>query len=360
MRKTATSSLPLPASSQGDEDVATPSPVFEVDRMHPHPHPAAVPAESPSSSPDALIAEFRRHLEVERNTSGYTVRNYGQALDEFSVWHQATAGRPPNWVTISRDELRLYLRWLGRKGLDPASIALRFSALRTFFKWMVREGRRESTPARQLRLPRLPRRLPKYLPESDVPKLLAAPISEMERERKTAEEGHFDPTPFHRDRALLETLYSSGLRISEACGLLCEQLDLSGRVLRVRGKGRKEREVPIGEPALEAIRHYWASVGHPQAVGTHVFLARAEGLAPVRPGEIQTRLKRYLAAAGLDPAITPHKLRHSFATHLLDHGADLRSVQELLGHAQLQSTEVYTHVSAARLKQVYDSAHPRA
>ncbi len=244
--------------------------------------------------------------------------------------------------------------------MDPASVALRFSALRTFFKWMVREGTRESTPVRQLRLPRLPRKLPKHLPEPDVVRLLETPLAEMERERQDDASGGFDPTPYFRDRALLETLYSSGLRISEACGLRCEQMNLAERVLRIRGKGRKEREVPLGEPARRAILDYWAAVDHPQAIGTPVFLARRHRLDPVRAGEIQTRLKRYLAAAGLDPAITPHKLRHSFATHLLDHGADLRSVQELLGHAHLQTTEIYTHVSAARLKQVYDATHPRA
>lgn len=328
--------------------------------MNPHPHAFAVPAEAPSPSPDANVAEFRRHLEVERNTSGYTVRNYGQALDEFSTWHQTTAGRPPQWETISRDELRLYLRWLGRKGLDPASVALRFSALRTFFKWMVREGRRDSTPVRLLRLPRLPRRLPRFLTESDVPKLLAAPLKELEFARKADAAEPVDPSLFLRDRAVLETLYSSGLRISEACGLKYEQINLADRILRIRGKGRKEREVPIGEPAMRAIREYWTAVVHPRAMGTPVFLSRPEGLAPVRASEIQARLKLYLASAGLDPEITPHKLRHSFATHLLNNGADLRSVQELLGHARLQSTEVYTHVSAARLKQAYDDAHPRA
>jgi site-specific recombinase XerD len=323
-------------------------------------HGSVVSNVPPAEAVDPLIAEFRRHLTVERNTSPYTVRNYGSALDEFGHWHRETTTRPAAWAEISRDELRLYLRWLGRRGMDPASIALRFSALRTFFKWMVREGRRESTPVRQLRLPRLPRKLPKHLPEADLVRLLETPLAEMERERKEDTSSKFDPTPFHRDRALLETLYSSGLRISEACGLLCEQVNLPERVLRVRGKGRKEREVPLGEPALRAILDYWAAVDHPQAVGTPVFLARCHSLDPVRAGEIQTRLKRYLAAAGLDPAITPHKLRHSFATHLLDHGADLRSVQELLGHAHLQTTEIYTHVSAARLKQVYDATHPRA
>lgn len=318
-----------------------------------------MPDSSPAP-PDPVIQSFLRHLGVERNTSGYTVRNYGDALEEFKDWHHQHLGQPPDWPRISRDELRLFLRHLGRRNLDPASIALRFSALRTFFKWQVREGLLESTPVRQIRLPRLPRRLPRFLTQQDVPRLLDAPLQELALAREAAQGKPFDPSPYLRDRAILETLYSSGLRISEVCGLCCGQMNVGSRLLRVLGKGRKEREVPIGIPALDAIQAYWAAVDHPVTPDTPVFLARKSSLAPVRASEVQSRLKVYLARAGLDPAITPHKLRHSFATHLLDNGADLRSVQELLGHARLQTTEVYTHVSAARLKQAYDAAHPRA
>jgi hypothetical protein len=151
-------------------------------------HGSVVSDVPPAEAVDPLVAEFRRHLTVERNTSPYTVRNYGSALDEFGRWHRETTTRPPTWASISRDELRLYLRWLGRRGMDPASVALRFSALRTFFKWMVREGTRESTPVRQLRLPRLPRKLPKHLPEADLVRLLETPLAEMDRERKEYEE----------------------------------------------------------------------------------------------------------------------------------------------------------------------------
>lgn len=309
----------------------------------------------------AEVDGFVRHLEVERHASGYTVRNYSSALDEFTRWHRDTCGQAPAWTALTRDILRLYLRWLGRQQYDAASIALRFSALRSFFRWLMREGKLESSPARQIRLPRAPRRLPKYLPEDDVPRLLAAPVAEFQRERDSANPGsRVDPVPFLRDRALLELLYSSGLRISEACGLKAADLDRRSRIVRVLGKGRKEREVPVGEPALDALDAYWSAARHDGDPRLPVFLARADHTDPVRPAEIQRRLKRYLAAAGLDPALTPHKLRHSFATHLLNHGADLRSVQELLGHARLQTTEVYTHVSAARLKAVYDAAHPRA
>jgi integrase/recombinase XerC len=159
---------------------------------------------------------------------------------------------------------------------------------------------------------------------------------------------------------MLELLYSCGLRISELCGLRVEDLDWSGQVVRVRGKGRQERLAPVGAPALEAIRAYWHRLGTAPGFGAPVFLASPSGAAPVLPRTVQLRLKQHLAAAGLDPSLTPHKLRHSFATHLLDAGADLRSVQELLGHAHLATTQVYTHVTTERLKRAYDQAHPRA
>lgn len=162
-----------------------------------------------------------------------------------------------------------------------------------------------------------------------------------------------------RDVAILETIYSCGLRISELCGLRTQDLDWQERLVRVGGKGKKERLVPIGEPALGAIKNYWALLSPPGAESP-VFLANAASRRPVSPRDLQLRLKKYLALAGLDPGLTPHKLRHSYATHLLDAGADLRSVQELLGHAHLVTTQVYTHLTTERLKKAYDRAHPRA
>jgi integrase/recombinase XerC len=163
-----------------------------------------------------------------------------------------------------------------------------------------------------------------------------------------------------RDVAILETIYSCGLRISELCGLRAEDVDEREQLVRVRGKGKKERQVPVGEAALRVIRRYWEAAGFMPLAAEPVFRARADSPKPVTAQTVQKNLKRYLAAAGLDPAITPHKLRHSFATHLLDAGADLRSVQELLGHRHLATTQVYTHVSTERLKKAYESAHPRA
>ncbi len=240
----------------------------------------------------------------------------------------------------------------------------RFSGLRTFYRFLVRRGVVTSTPIRNLALPKLPRRLPQFLTPDQTVALLRAPLDELDRERqaRTAEPGRAEAPAwlFRRDAAMLETIYSCGLRVSEVCGMRVEDVNWAEQVVRVRGKGRKEREAPIGAPALEAIRAYWGTLATPPATGEPVFLARATGAEPVSPRVVQLRLKFYLERAGLDPGLTPHKLRHSFATHLLDGGADLRSVQELLGHAHLATTQVYTHLTTERLKKAYDQAHPRA
>ena len=163
-----------------------------------------------------------------------------------------------------------------------------------------------------------------------------------------------------RDIAVLETIYSGGLRVSELCGLRGEDIDFSEQIIRVRGKGKKERLVPVGEPALRAIQNYWDALHSPPGRTQPVFRTDTKKAAPLTPLQLARRLKNYLIVAGLDPSFTPHKLRHSYATHLLDAGADLRSVQELLGHAHLITTQVYTHVTTERLKKAYDAAHPRA
>ncbi|HSY09431.1 MAG TPA: tyrosine-type recombinase/integrase, partial [Candidatus Dormibacteraeota bacterium] len=163
-----------------------------------------------------------------------------------------------------------------------------------------------------------------------------------------------------RDVAVLETIYSCGLRVSELCGLRVDDIDWSGQIVRVRGKGKKERLVPIGKPALMAIQDYWNTFKQPPSGASPIFFAETKKPAPLQPVQLARRLKQFLVIAGLDPGLTPHKLRHSYATHLLDAGADLRSVQELLGHAHLVTTQVYTHVTTERLKKAYDAAHPRA
>jgi site-specific recombinase XerD len=322
-------------------------------------------AEKPTGSPpeihDKWIQKFLVHLATDRGASAYTQRNYGQALMEFARWHQAERQSPPAWEKLQRDDFRNYLRFLGRHNLSRAATQLRFSALRTFYKFLMRQGVVEALPIKNLALPKQGRRLPKFLTIQQMKDLLAAPLQLLERRGQKPGPGRpLSTTVCLRDVAVLETIYSCGLRISELCGLRAEDIDWSERLVRVRGKGKKERLVPIGEPAWKAIQNYWAVLKQPPSGPSPVFFAETKKAAPLKPLQLSRRLKQYLVVAGLDPGLTPHKLRHSYATHLLDAGADLRSVQELLGHAHLVTTQVYTHVTTERLKKAYDAAHPRA
>ncbi len=310
---------------------------------------------------DSRVAAFFQHLATDRGASPYTQRNYRSAVFEFMDWHQAERQSPPEWTTLKRDDFRAFLRFLGRKNLKRAAIHLRFSALRTFYKFLVRRGVLEQSPIKEVILPKAEKRLPKFLTVDQTNNLIGAPIAEWKRLRDAAPKDEpVDVTPFLRDVAIIETIYSCGLRISELCGLRVEDIDWPEQIVRVRGKGSKERLVPIGEPALQAIRAYWDQLLEPPAAHEPVFLRSSRKRLPMQISAFARQLKHYLAAAGLDPAITPHKLRHSYATHLLDNGADLRSVQELLGHAHLVTTQVYTHLTTERLKKAYDKAHPRA
>jgi len=317
-------------------------------------------ADSPDQEKqDPQTVLFIEHLQTDKGASGYTIRNYAQALREFGSWYQGQKHRAPDWAELGRDDFRGFLRFLGRSNLSRSAIQLRFSAMRSFYRFLMRRGLVEGSPIRNLTLPRLEKRLPKFLTAPQMLALLQAPIRELERLQQNRGNPP-DPAPFFRDVAILETIYSCGLRVSELCGLKAQDLDWDEQLARVEGKGKKERQVPIGAPALESIRHYWKALKQAPSAGLPVFLARADQLKPIYPRLVQIRLKRYLAIAGLDPNLTPHKLRHSYATHLLDAGADLRSVQELLGHAHLVTTQVYTHLSTERLKKAYDAAHPRA
>jgi len=314
---------------------------------------------------DNWIDQFAQHLTTDRGASVYTIRNYTQTLHEFHRWHQREREQPPAWRSLQRDDFRAYLRHLGRNKLSRAATQLRFSALRTFYKFLVRRGSVESSPIKNILLPRLEKRLPRFLTQQQMIDLLGAPLKESsspptETKLKKRAGRPVEPGVPERDVAILETIYSCGLRISELCGLRAGDIFWNEQLVRVRGKGMKERQVPIGAPALQAIELYWKLLPHPPAPGEPVFLRSRLSNEPVPPRTLQARLKRYLATAGLDPQLTPHKLRHSYATHLLDAGADLRSVQELLGHAHLVTTQVYTHVTTERLKKAYDKAHPRA
>jgi integrase/recombinase XerC len=307
----------------------------------------------PQHSADKHVDEFLHHLINERDASPYTVRNYSQTLNEFVSWHEREHNQPPAWEKLQRDDFRYYLRSLGRQKFSRAATQLRFSALRSFYKFLVRRGLLEISPVRGISLPKPEKRLPKFLTGAQMVALLEAPGEEVKCHE-------LDPVLAARDEAILETIYSCGLRVSELSSLRVYDIDFLEQLVRVRGKGKKERQIPIGEPALEAIHRYWEKLLRPPVAEQPVFFARHDTVEPVSPRVIQLRLKRYLAAAGLDPHLTPHKLRHSYATHLLDAGADLRSVQELLGHAHLVTTQVYTHVSTERLKKAYDKSHPRA
>jgi site-specific recombinase XerD len=322
---------------------------------------------------DPWVARFLQHLAAERSASEHTRRNYAQALREFVRWFETERGAPPDWTRLERDDFRAYLRFLGRENLARASVHLRFSALRSFYRFLLRRGAVAQTPVRNLALPKTGKRLPRHLTVQQVADLLAAPFRDMDAAaqaaqtraaaapgRRRARGRPISPVVRYRDAAMLETIYSCGLRISEVCGLRAADIDWSEQLVRVRGKGRKERLVPIGAPALRAIQAYWERLPQPPAGNTPVFLADNRRRSPVNVCAFTRKFKRYLALAGLDPGLTPHKLRHSFATHLLDAGADLRSVQELLGHAHLTTTQVYTHVTTERLKKAYDAAHPRA
>jgi integrase/recombinase XerC len=348
---------------------------------------------------DPWLARFFQHLATDRGASVYTQRNYRQALLEFQSWHREERQQAPVWDRLQRDDFRGYLRFLGRHNLGRAAvkatpeaggyspsppqrgrglgrggpscslsrgplgraaIQLRFCALRTFYKFLVRRGVLASSPIKNLSLPKLARRLPKFLTAAQMLDLLKAPLQLLPAADSKGKRAAAAALACHRDVAVLETIYSCGLRISELCGLQAADLDWNERLVRVRGKGKKERLIPIGEQALKSIRGYWSRLPLPPTGESPVFSATHGKPRPVSARDLQLRLKKYLALAGLDPQLTPHKLRHSYATHLLDAGADLRSVQELLGHAHLVTTQVYTHLTTERLKRAYDQAHPRA
>jgi integrase/recombinase XerC len=308
---------------------------------------------------DEWINAFLDHLLADRAASIYTRRNYRQTLTEFYRWFQRERQQTPSWPALVRDDFRAYLRFLGRGKLSRAAIQLRFSSLRSFYKFLVRRGALPFSPIKNIVLPKLEKRLPRFLTPAQMLDLLKAPLQEMEALKNAADEP-IEEAPFLRDVAILETIYSCGLRISELCGLQAEDIDWDQQVVRTRGKGKKERLIPIGAPALAAIGQYWEKLPARPNGTQYVFVADEQKLTPMYPRRVQRQLKRYLEIARLDPHLTPHKLRHSYATHLLDAGADLRSVQELLGHAHLVTTQVYTHLTTERLKRAYDQAHPRA
>ncbi|MCX7872552.1 MAG: tyrosine recombinase XerC [Verrucomicrobiae bacterium] len=312
-----------------------------------------------SSEIDEFVEQFCKHLATDKNASEYTYRNYRHALLDFIGWFKEQNSQKPDWKGITNDDFRGYLRHLSKQNFSKAAIQLRFSAFRTFYKFLIRRGYLAHSPLSGLTMPKTSRSLPKFLTVEQVFELLRAPLKELESLQQS--DGKTEQISVcYRDTAVMETLYSCGLRISELCNLKVQDIDFNEQVVSVRGKGKKERLVPIGAPAVRAILKYWETLPAPPLPDEPVFFSNPEKRAPMYSRLVQMRIKRYLALAGLDPSITPHTLRHSFATHMLDAGADLRSVQELLGHAHLVTTQVYTHITTEHLRRVYDKTHPRA
>ena len=303
--------------------------------------------------PPALMAEwwlpFADYLAKERRYSAYTLRNYRQAFEDFYVWLAKTGLEKPFDELDSRDARDFVIeaqRRFGRRTLHN-----HVSGLRAFFKYWIQHGKLRRNPLAGLPLPKLERRLPKFLTEEQMTKLLAGP-------QRLLANGSIDEFTALRDRLVMELLYGGGLRVSELVGLNYGAIDLDSGVARVFGKGRKERLCPLGKVATALLVQCKAKLDDPPRPSEPVVVDQNNHRLAVR--QVQLLLKRYLALAELPMDLTPHKLRHSYATHLLNAGADLRLVQELLGHAQLATTQVYTHVSVARLKEIHAKAHPRA
>lgn len=308
---------------------------------------------------DEFVEQFLKHLATDRSASEYTYRNYRHALFDFLKWYREQHSKNPDWKALTNDDFRAYLRHLSKMNFSKAAIQLRFSAFRTFYKFLIRRGYLTHSPLSGLMMPKSSRQLPRFLTVDQVIQLLNAPLKELES-LKQGSQKEDDISVYYRDAAIMETLYSCGLRISELCNLKVQDIDFNEQIVSVRGKGKKERLVPIGMPAVRAILKYWETLPAPPLPDEAVFFSNPKKRMPMYPRLVQMRIKRYLSLAGLDPSITPHALRHSFATHMLDAGADLRSVQELLGHAHLVTTQIYTHITTEHLKRVYDKTHPRA
>ena len=321
-----------------------------------------MPSAEPSNLSKDWLDQFFGFLENEKDASIYTLRNYRQALCGFNDWYMKENGQSTSWENLKRDTFRVFLRHLGRSNFSQAAIRLRFSAINSFYKYLMRRGLIEASPVKGITLPKPAKRLPQFMTIEQMVQLLDAPGAEYRRKvlvnEKTTKK--VQQTPYLRDRAILETIYSCGLRIGEICRMLAEEIDANELVVNVHGKGKKERQVPIGKTAVEAIQSYWLSLVKPPETNEPVFFASENKRSPIYPRLVQLRLKNYLNACGLEPALTPHKLRHSYATHMLDAGADLRSVQEMLGHSNLSTTQIYTHVTTERIKRAYNEAHPRA
>jgi integrase/recombinase XerC len=295
------------------------------------------------------LAEFLRHLALERNASAHTIKSYREDLTQAVEYFRGRCpGQTPEPRHLTTRLLRAYLAWLHEQGYAKTTIARRIAAVRSWCRFLCRQGILHANPTDGLRGPRQDKKLPHFLSQDDLVRLLEAPPA--------------DAPLGLRDRAILETLYSAGLRVSELTGLNLTDVDLDSGLATVRGKGKRERLALLGPQALAALRDWLVPreqlAGRRARAQPAVFLNKNGSRLTSR--SVGRLVEKYLAQAGLDPRTSPHTLRHSFATHLLDGGADIRSVQELLGHRSLGTTQIYTHVTTSRLQDSYHKAHPRA
>jgi integrase/recombinase XerD len=304
---------------------------------------AAVLARAPSEGLDPAVSQFLDAVWMERGLSSNTLAAYRADLVALSRW---LAGRGTSISQTTRADLLAFIAWRVESGARPRSTARQLSSFRRFFRHLVREGKLKEDPTAQIAMPKIGRSLPKSLSEEEVESLLNAPLVT-------------DPLG-SRDRTMLEVLYATGLRVSELVNLKYGQVNLNQGVVRIVGKGNRERLIPLGEEAVRWLREF---LGGPR--GEILLDRQSEYLFPTRRGDRMTRqafwhiIKRYARKTNIAQELSPHTLRHAFATHLLNHGADLRVVQMLLGHSDLSTTQIYTHVARERMKELHSRHHPR-
>ena len=308
------------------------------------------------ASEDPSLARFLRYLLAERNVSPHTLSGYASDLAQLvsSVWGP-DAAPPFSWKDVSERDAHAFVMAFAKDGSTPATVQRKLAAARSFCRFLQREEAILDNPFSLLRGPRKAKTLPKVLSVAEIERFLACP-------RRDFEEGTLGEYPALRDTAIFESLYSTGCRISEMTVITWGEIDFGRGTLVVTGKGSKDRLVILGRPALTALgrlREVAASID-PAYANEKAAVFLSDRFGKISSRFVERRMKRYLAEAGLPADLTPHKLRHSFATHLLDTGADLRAVQEMLGHASLSTTQIYTHVSVERLRDEYAKAHPRA
>lgn len=310
-----------------------------------------------------IIHEFLDYLNFEKHFSEHTGKCYHADLEQFCGYLQSGSDNASSGggvavqtetqlqqllLAVTTETVRAYIASLNDKNYSKSTIARKLATMRSFYKFLVKRSYLNANPVTAVRTPKQDKKLPKFLEYEQVKKLLETPPS--------------DSWLGARDRAIMETLYSTGVRVSEVVGLNIEDVDFLGEVLHIRGKGKKERLTPIGSSAIQAVQRYMEFRNRrAQSNGnfdSKVLFVNKHGKR-LSTRSVRRKMDKYLKMAGLDPAISPHTLRHSFATHMLNNGADLRSVQELLGHQSLSTTQVYTHLTTKKLKEVYDNAHPR-